>query len=330
VPNTCFCTLFLVYGGAPVAFNKLEYGKEQEWNLNPRDLANLTKELWSAYERPLNWQSVSIAADPKELEAPILFISGAKAVKLREEEMIKLREYILRGGTILAEPSDHSEEFTKSMEELCRQMFPPEDYPEYKLEPLPPEHGIYTVIKQTWKERPKLRGLGDASRTFFVLSDQYLSADWQMNRNESDAFKLATNLLFYATDLNALEGKFASILPDTDPAKPRKAPIQVARVRHAGDAKHPRDWDAANMCWRMFAPYAKHITGCELKEGRAVVLGKDDLAAARLLHITGLHALRLSEAERAALKRYVADGGTVLVDAYAGSGAFAASARKAC
>ena len=42
VPNTCFCTLFLIYGGAPVAFNKLEYGAKegadaQDWNLNPRD-----------------------------------------------------------------------------------------------------------------------------------------------------------------------------------------------------------------------------------------------------------------------------------------------------
>ena len=47
-----FCTLFLVYGGAPVAVNKLQYGKGQDWNLNPRDLANLSKALWSAYERP--------------------------------------------------------------------------------------------------------------------------------------------------------------------------------------------------------------------------------------------------------------------------------------
>jgi hypothetical protein len=242
--------------------------------------------------------------------------------------MIKLREYLLRGGTILAEPSDASEEFAGSMEELCRQMFPPEDYPDYKLRPLPAEHGIYTVIPQTWKDRPKLRGLSDGARTFFLLSEGYLSADWQVNRSESDAFKLATNLLFYATDLNALEGKYASILPDSAPAKPRKEVIGVARVRYTSDAAHPRDWDAANMCWRSYASYAKHVTGCELKESRPVVLSKDDLAGIRLLHLTGLRELKLTEAERAVLKRYVEGGGTVLVDAFTGAPAFATSARR--
>src|SRR5262245_5512385 len=49
--STSFCTLFLVYGGAPVAVNKLQYGKGADWDLNPRDLANLSKALWAAYER---------------------------------------------------------------------------------------------------------------------------------------------------------------------------------------------------------------------------------------------------------------------------------------
>jgi len=55
--NTAFCTLFLVHGGARSAFNKPPHGDQQDWNLHPRDLANLTKSLWSAYERPLHWQT---------------------------------------------------------------------------------------------------------------------------------------------------------------------------------------------------------------------------------------------------------------------------------
>src|SRR5205085_3855923 len=109
---------------------------------------------------------------------------------------------------------------------------------------------------------------------------------------------------------------------------PRKAVINVARVRHAGNAAHPRDWDAANMCWRAYAPYAKHVTGCELKEARPVTLSKDDLNGIRLLHITGQRELKLTDADRATLKRYVAGGGTVLVDAFAGASGFATSARR--
>src|SRR5206468_11304691 len=216
-----FCTLILVYGGAPVAVNKLQFGKDQDWNLNPRDLANLSKALWAAYERPINWQIVSIDAPAAEIEAPILFLSGAKAAAFTEKEMLKLREYVERGGTILAEPSDRSKDFAASMERLLKDMYPPQSYPNIRLEALAADHPIYTVIKHDWKKRPKLRGASNGSRTFFLLSDEYLSGDWQANREESDAFQLAMNLLFYATDVGELEGKFSTILPVTPPAKVR-------------------------------------------------------------------------------------------------------------
>ena len=328
VANTAWCTLFLVYGGAPVAFNKLQYGTGQDWNLNPRDLANLTKHLWSAYERPLNWHSVSIDADADELEAPILFVSGSQAATFTETECLKLREYVQRGGTILAEPSDHSEAFARSMAELLRQMFPGNAYPGRGLRELPGDHGVYTVLKQDWTRRPRLRGASDGSRTFFFLSQEYLSADWQRNRTDSDAFRLAMNVLFYATDLAALEGKFASILPETPPAKKREQVATVARVRYTSAGGHPRDWDAAATCWKQFAPYVRHVTGCELAEHDPVRLGQDDLKGIRLLHVTGRHGLILGPAEQQALRAYVAGGGTVLVDAYAGASAFTAAARR--
>lgn len=327
VGGTAFCTLFLVYGGAPVAFNKLQFGEQQDWNLNPRDLANLTKSLWAAYERPLNWQTVSIDAPAGEIEAPLLFLSGSHAAKFTEEQMLKLRRYVLGGGMILAEPSDHSREFARSMEDLLGQMFPERDYPGYQLRTLPADHAIYTVLKQSWRSRPQLRGVTDGSRMIFLLSDEYLSADWQLDRSESDAFKLAMNLLFYATDLGELEGKFASTLPTTPAVKPRERTLKVARVRH-GNPTTTRDWDAAAECWQKFSPYVKHLTGCELTEASPVTLGKDSLDGVQLLHLTGRVGLKLTNVERAALKKFAESGGTVLVDAYAGAPEFAAAARQ--
>jgi hypothetical protein len=247
---------------------------------------------------------------------------------LSEQQMLKLREYVLRGGTILAEPTDHSEEFAESMHELLRQMFPERYFPDYRLEPLPEDHAIYTVLEQDWQQRPRLSGVSDGSRIFFLLSHEYLSGDWQLNRTESDAFRLAMNLLFYVTDLGALDGKFASILPDSPPTVPREKVLKVARVRHTEAPAHPRDWDAAAECWQVFSPYARHVTGCRFEEASPVLLGKDDLAGIRVLHLTGRRAMRLSEPERAALKGFVERGGMVLCDAYAGSPEFAASARK--
>jgi hypothetical protein len=328
VGNTAFATLFLVYGGAPVAFGKLQWGDGQTWNLNPRDLANVAKHLWSAYERPLNWHVVSVRAPAAEFEAPILFVSGAGRAALSDADVAKLREYVEGGGTILAEPSDRDPEFAAALEALPRRMFPEKDYPEYRLAPLPPDHGLFTVTKQDWQSLPRLRGVSDGSRTFFLLSDGYLSADWQMDRTDSDAFRLAMNLLFYATDLRELEGRFASVVPEGKPAAARERKARVARLKHAGGGEGaPMDWVAGPECWRRFAPYAKHICGSALEETAPVSLADGKAPDVEFLHVTGRRGLKLGETERAALKAFVEKGGTVLVDAYAGSRAFAEQAR---
>ena len=322
--GTSFCTLFLVYGGAPVAVNKLQYGKGSDWNLNPRDLANLSKALWAAYERPINWQTVSITSPAAEFDAPILFLSGSEKWEYTAAEAMKLREYVERGGTILAEPSDHSKPFARSMERLLGDMYPPKDYPDIKLEALTADHPVFTVVKHGWKNRPKLRGASNGSRTFFFLSDDYLSGDWQGNREASDAFPLAMNLLFYATDLGDLEGKFSSILPENSAAKAKAGTVNVARVRHGGT----QDWEAAGRAWDKLAPLGKHLSGRTFKQVAPVVLGKDALKEVNLLHLTGRGALALTEVERTALKNFVEGGGTLLVDPHAGSPEFARSARK--
>ena len=328
--NTAFGILFLVYGGAPVSFNKLEYGEGQDWNLNPRDIANVTKHMWSAYERPLNWHSVSITAPVEEFEAPILFISGSKAVEFSDKDVAKLRAYVDRGGMIFAEPSDTSAAFRKSMEGLVGRMYPVGDYPLQKPVPLPADHAIYSVLKQDWQERPMLHGVSDGSRMVFVLSDGYLSADWQMNKTDSDAFKLAMNLLFYATDLGELPGKFASILPQTAPAATRDvAAAKVAVARHGADSESPMDWAAGRECWPRMAPYFKHVTGGTVDAVVDVEITTSALTGIQLLCITGRRSFELSKEERTALKRYVSEGGTILVNAYAGSPRFGEQARKA-
>src|SRR5207237_10731430 len=98
------------------------------------------------------------------------------------------------------------------------------------------------------------------------------------NREDTDAFQLAMNLLFYATDLGELEGKFTSILPSTPAAKLRKGSLTVARVHHGGTEAQPQDWEAAARCWQQLEPLARHQTGRDFKEAKPVVLGQDSRA----------------------------------------------------
>lgn len=328
VVKTAFSTLFLVYGGAPVAFNKLEYGQSQDWNLNPRDLANLSKYMWNAYERPLNWNSVNLSAPASEFEAPILVITGSDSIDFSAEEVAKLREYINRGGMIIAEPSDYSKPFRQSMVKLAEQMFPVESYPQATLAELGADHPIFEVVTDKWNKQPKLHGMSNGSRIVFLLSDDYLCADWQENNTDADAFKLAMNLLFYTIDLGELDGKYATYLPNTPAVPQRDATLSVARVRFNSGENMVHDWDVGKLAWQRYAPYLRHTTGCSLTEVEPVALDPAKIPEANLLHVSGRGRFSLSPEEQTAMKKYVETGGTILVDAYAGSDLFADSAKQ--
>lgn len=325
VIGTAFSTLFMVYGGAPVAFNKLEYGPKgdhggQDWNRNPRDLANLTKSLWSAYEAPLNWNSVRIDAEVSEFEAPILFISGTEAARFDKKAIARLRAYIQRGGTILAEPSDGAPAFKKSMERLAEALFAGTDR---ALEPVGADHPIFAANGRPMKAPPPVRAIGDGSRLVFLLSDGYLSGAWQMNETVDPAFAFASGLLAYVTDRQQMPGKFQSDMPTSAAEPARDAVLTVARASVDGSL----DAETGAQAWRRLAPYVTHQTGATVKDRGAITLTKAGLAGVQLLHLTGNRAFTLGAEQAAALRTFVANGGTVLVDAWGGSDAFATAAR---
>ena len=324
VLGTAFSTLFLVYGGAPVAMNKLEFGTGRDWNLNPRDLAQVSKHLWTAYERPLNWHSVSIEAPVEELEAPILFLSGTEAAKFTPDQVSKLRDYIQRGGTLLAEPTDHAPAFAQSMETLVGQLFPAAEYPGRALAPVAADHPLFTSAHHTWKAQPKLRGVSDGSRLVFLLSDEYMSASWQMGETIDESFDFALSLLFYVTDQKPLAGKFDTDLPATPALAARDRSLKVARVSVDGTP----DAELGARAWTRFAPWFTHRTGAQIKDLGAVTLTPEGLQGVDLLHLTGRRAFTLDETEKAALSAYVSQGGHLLVDAWGGAPDFAHAARK--
>ena len=260
----------VIRASSPSTSQKLEHGRDGDWNLNPRDLANLTRHLWSAWEQPVNWTTVSLAAPPEELDAPLLFVSGSRALDFDDGEIDRLRAYLVRGGTLLLEPSDGSPEFRASAERLVARLFPPARYPGFVLAPLAADHGVYRAVEQGFTPLPRLRGVHDGNRTVLFLSEEYLAADWQRDSVESDAFRLATNLLFYATDRSLPEGRFASVLPATPAAEPR-GPLTVLPVVVSGrvpalPAVGRVTWAAeqAALAWRTRADFLAHVGGIEL------------------------------------------------------------------
>lgn len=322
--GTAFSTLFLVYGGAPVALNKLQHGEGEDWNLNPRDLAQVAGHLWTAYERPLNWHTVDLDAEPEELEAPILFVSGTRPLTFTDAQVGKLRDYVQRGGTILAEASDGAPEFARSLEALVARLYPPAEYPGRTLRPVAPTHPLFTAAGHAWKSPPPIRAVSDGSRLTFLVSDGNLSGRWQAGDRQDEAFDFALSLLFHVTEQRPLLGKFATDLPEAEAAPAAEIPLRIARFAADGTP----DADLGARAWGRFGEYLTHVTGVRVMDLGEVPLTPFGLEGVDLLHLTGRGAFSLEPAERAALFAFVEAGGTVLADAWGGSRAFAGPARQ--
>lgn len=322
-----FNVLFLVYGGAPVAFNKLQYGNGPNWNRNPRDLATLTGSLWSAYERPLNWQSVELEDDQAGWEGAILFISGDEEVTFTPAQLAKLKAYVDRGGTILAEPLPGAQAFEDSMQQLAAALVP-DDGTKRRLRTLGNDHPLYTCMPQEWRKRPRFRGLSDGARTVFFLSRNYLSGDWQSGsvKENDDAHKIAINLLYYVYDLGSPRPRYPFALPESSPAEKQERTCVVHRMnpRGASSGDFLRALDTTKV-----EEYVLHTAGITL-DVRSGPLSTDDGASPSpdVIHLSGMTHFKLTDADKTALRECVGRGSILLADAYASSPEFIASCRK--
>ncbi len=110
--DCCWRVMCLAFGRAPVLFNKLEHGDEQDWNYYFRDVAFLTDWISHETERRYNWQIVNLKGTMEDLQdAPVLLISGYKKLILTEDEQAKLKKYLDMGGTVMIHPHNNSKLF---------------------------------------------------------------------------------------------------------------------------------------------------------------------------------------------------------------------------
>jgi len=142
----------------PTMFTKLtsQYG-EKDWNARPNDLNNLLKSLKGMAEVDYDFEAKSFAeidADPDQ--NPILYRSGHYHWSLNDEEKKKLREYLLRGGTIILNAGMGSKPFYDSAIKVLNEVFP--EAPVRRLSPDHPIfHAYYSLDRVNY--RPGVRSL---------------------------------------------------------------------------------------------------------------------------------------------------------------------------
>ena len=320
VVNTSFALLFLVRGRNAVIFNKLEFNGD--WNNRPRDLANVTRWMSKTFERTVNWQIINLKVPVREWhDAPILYISGSRKPVLDEAHIAKLRMFVNQGGTILGvSECGGAVGFKKGMRDLYKQLFP-----NYPLTLCKSDHPIYSrKVHFDLPNRPKFHVVTNGVRPLIVHTDEDLPLCWQMRRTVTRkwAYQAAANIVRYVTD------RVSMVRPRGTTHWPAKYSGSCSRTIKLARLKHGGNFDPEPLAYERFG--ALLASRHKIKLDVAGPMDIKDLAAsgAAVATLTGTGELKLTDAQKAALKTYVEKGGLLVVDAAGGSRAFADSAEK--
>jgi RNA polymerase sigma factor (sigma-70 family) len=229
---TSFALLFLAKGRAPVLMNKLRHGPPGDWNNDPDDVRNLVAIVARDWKEPLTWQVVdsSKATVADLLRAPILFINGHLAPDFANAERKNLRDYIERGGYILAEACCGSANFDKGFRNLMDELFPEK---QEQLRPLDDAHSIWRARNLLVPEFHPLWGITRRGRTAVIYSPGDLSCYWnQSGGNPANpavikAIKVGQSVVEYATGRRLPPDKLSDFgegdeQPALPPTPPRK------------------------------------------------------------------------------------------------------------
>jgi hypothetical protein len=323
VIETSFSLLFLARGSYPVLVNKLEF--DGDWNNRPRDCATLTRYHNRTFEQQVAWQIINLKVPVREWhDAPLLYISGAKAPNFSDaasgpgelSDIEKLRRYVHQGGTILSITECSGKGFAEGIRKTYAKLFP-----KYELTPVPKDHPLYSC-QNDLRGRPKLYMVSNGVRPLAIHTDEDLSLQWQLQRFDSRAksFEAMANIAAYVTDTFNMRRRGVSHWPKEANTQP-VAQITVARVKHSGN------YDPEPLAGQRLSRLMLRQTGIKVNVTKPLAPGKIP-SNAEVAWITGTGAGSFSDAERAALKKYVKNGGTLVIDAAGGNKAFQNAMRK--
>jgi hypothetical protein len=195
---------FLANWRRPILINKLRHLPPNDWDNDAEDIGNLVAVVSRNRRARFTWQIVHSGSASVDdlLQAPILFLNGHLAPQFSKMEMKTLRQYIERGGSILADACCSSPRFDSGFREFMNDLFP-ED--EHKLQPLPDSHAVWRAKFTLVPENQPLWGVQHGSRTAVIYSRNDLSCAWNdMDRaphNETviQTTKLGANIIAYFT-----------------------------------------------------------------------------------------------------------------------------------
>lgn len=271
----------------------------------------------------MNWQVVPIGRNWTDwTDAPVVYLASHDAPRLTEKDYDNLRAFALAGGLILTNTDEDAPGSGARFNEWVEKTFARKLFPQYEMADLPADHPVYNFPAKVKRPTP-LRGLSNGWRLLLVHSPIDVAYRWQTRdeKAEADAFQTGLNLFVYAAGTRDFRRRLEPTYVPPPTAKPSLR-MPVARVKYAGA------WDPEPYAWERYSRWLEWKTGYAMS---VQTVPWRDLRAetAPFAHLTGSVRYDPTPDETAALKRYVQEGGVLLIDDCGGRGDFSKSMRKA-
>jgi len=188
---------------------RLQYDGGGDWYANPSSIPNLLAAIRDRTAFPVERSEARVTImDDRLWDYPFLHMTGHGNVRLRDEEVVRLREYLLRGGFLHADDNyGLDESFRREMKRV---------FPDRELVDVPLSHPVYHAVYDLPLGLPKIhehdgkpaRGfgifLGDRLAVYYSYSSD-LGNGWEDPETYHDspalheaALRMGINLFVYA------------------------------------------------------------------------------------------------------------------------------------
>jgi hypothetical protein len=244
-------------------------------------------------------------------------MTGDGPISLNADEKAKLKQFAEEGGLIVANLETSNQKVLETFRTLGTELFPG-----HKFESLSAKNDHVLLTGEQFpvggQKRPiDVEALSNGARLLMILAPTAdLSGVFQRREfTKTSAYEFFANAYLYAVEKTARTVKGESHIVRPDPATQPSTAFTVARLKYNGR------WDPEPGGWRRLAAVLHNTADLTLNV-RTVTLGNDTLDSVDLAHLTGTDAFTLTEAQRTALKKYIAGGGLLLIDNCGGNDAF--------
>lgn len=317
-----------------------KYGEDIYWNATPNDVNNLLKSMKQQVDANFQMDVRTlrqVSADPEQ--NPVLYRSGHYHFSYSQSEREKLRQYLLSGGMIIYNTGLGSLPFYNSVVEELKLMFP-----EQPLQRISPDHPIfhsyYDVDHVEYTKAVKEAGYrGDEPwfdaieincRVVALVSRWCMAVGWQGDVKEEwqaykpdSAVRLGVNILNYASAMRAWAKNAAQSMKFVDKLESYSDTVSIAQVVYDGV------WKTRHSGLSVMLQTFNARTGIPVKFGlKELRLTDPAIFNAPVIYMTGHEHFDLSAEEKAALRRYLDNGGLLFGEACCGRKGFDASFRE--